>query len=124
MRILLVNPPIYDVRFDWARWHQPCGLLQVGSLLRARGNDVQLIDCLQPDNGNRVQRRKLDAIPVEGLALRRWSFGLTWDQIEERIAELKEEKWKPDAIYVACMMTFWWEGARDLIRKLREQLAV
>ncbi len=119
-RVLLVSPPIYDFRLDWARWHQPCGLLQVGALLRTRSNEVRLIDCLQPLKGGRVQRKKFDTVSVDGLELPRWHFGLAWDQIENRIEELIAEKWKPDAIYVTCMMTFWWEGARDLILHLRE----
>lgn len=118
-RILLVNPPLYDLRLDWAQWHQPCGLLQVGSLLRSKGNDVRFIDCLQSLKGNRIQRSKLDTITLESVGLQRWHFGLSWDQIEKRIEELREEKWSPDAIYVTSLMTFWWQGARDLIEYLR-----
>ena len=97
-RALLINPPLYDVRFDWARWHQPCGLLQVGGFLRSRGYDVQLIDCLQTPRQERIQRQKLDTIDVNGLTLLRWQFGWSWDQIEKRVEDLKKEKWKPDGI--------------------------
>lgn len=120
-RILLINPPVYDLRLDWSRWHQPCGLLQVGSLLLERGYDVQLFDCLQPLDGKRVQRKKLDSVPVENHELVRWHFGWSWEQIESKMEDLKEEKWKPDAIYVTCMMTFWWEGTRDLVRLVRKR---
>lgn len=118
IRVLLLNPPVYDFRFDWARWHQPCGLLRIGSLLSSSGNDVRLIDCLQQLQGDRIQRRKLGTINVDGQKLPRWQYGLTWEQIEKKIESLEEEKWKPDVIHVTCMMTFWWEGARDLIYRL------
>lgn len=120
-RILLVSPPVYDIRLDWARWHQPLGLLQVGSLLLERGYGVRLFDCLQPLQGKRVQRKKLDSVSVENHELARWHFGWSWEQIEDKIEDLKEEKWKPDVIYVTCMMTFWWESTRDLVRLVRKR---
>lgn len=119
-RILLINPPVYDLRLDWARWHQPCGLLQLGHLLRAQGNDVRLIDCLQPQNGGRIQRKRHDTIMTGPHEFPRWQFGLSWDQIDKIIERQRDENWYPHAIYVTCLMTFWWEGARDLIRLLRK----
>ncbi|MBI4789853.1 MAG: hypothetical protein HY782_22705 [Chloroflexi bacterium] len=118
-RILLINPPVYDFRLDWARWHQPCGLLQVGSVLKD-DHDVRLIDCLLPLKGKQTQRKKLDAISAEEIALARWHFGWSWDQIDSKVQELKEENWIPDVIYITCMMTFWWEATRDLVKHLRE----
>ncbi len=120
-KVLLINPPIYDLRLDWGRWHQPLGLLQVGSHLLERGCDVRLFDCLQPLQGNRVQRKKLNTVNVDGIEPARWHFGWSWEQIEDKIENLKEEKWKPDAIYVTCMMTFWWESTRDLVRLVRKR---
>jgi radical SAM superfamily enzyme YgiQ (UPF0313 family) len=119
-RILLINPPVYDLRLDWARWHQPCGLLQVGRLLRLRGTDVRLIDCLQPER-NKLERKKLDTVTVDEQNLIRWHFGCSWELIEKQIGLIKDENWKPDAIYVTTMMTFWWESTRDLIHRIRKE---
>lgn len=118
-RALLINPPVYDFRLDWARWHQPCGLLQVGSFLKVHGHDVRLIDCLQPMQDKRVQRTKLDCVHVEGAKLWRWHFGWSWERVEKRIEELKSEEWEPDTIYVTGLMTFWWESSRDLVDRAR-----
>ncbi len=121
IRILLLNPPIYDFRFDWSRWHQPCGLLQVGSLLRKQGNDVRLIDCLQPLTGDHIQRKKIGHVAVEGVEFIRWHFGWSWEQIERKAKDLKEDKWIPEAIFITCMMTFWWEATRDIIQRLKQE---
>lgn len=118
-KFLLINPSIYDLRFDWSRWHQPCGLLQIGKYLKAEGHDVRLIDCLQPIRGKRIQRTKLDTILVNDSIFQRWHFGWKWEQIEKRINELRAERWKPDAIYITSLMTFWWEAIRDLVTVLR-----
>ena len=120
-RILLLNPPVYDIRLDWGKWHQPCGLLKLGSQLRARGHDARLIDGLHV-SGTRVLRTKHDSWEVSGTKIDRWQFGLSWEQFERRVRELTKQQWKPHAIYVTCMMTFWWESARDLVAKLDDWL--
>src|SRR6266496_3094163 len=118
-RILLINPPVYDLRIDWARWHQPCGLLRIGGLLQRQKKDVRLIDCLQPSQGDRLERKKIGTVSVEGIDIPRWHLGWDWYQVAATIEGFKKEKWKPDAVYVTCMMTFWWEAARDLIRQIQ-----
>ncbi len=119
-RVLLINPPIYDIRLDWARWHQPSGLLQVGNLLRADGKDVVFLDCLESSVRKRVERAKLGTVSVDGLDLIHWHFGWSWNAIEEKLSQLSADKWSPNAIYVTCAMSFWWESARDLIQILRQ----
>ncbi len=117
-RILLINPPVYDLRYAWARWHQPCGLLKVGNLMRSRGGDVRLIDCLEPRRG-RIARQRLDMIAVGNHNLARWHFGSSWDHVQRRLCAFKGEGWIPDTIYVTCMMTFWWEAAAELVSRIR-----
>lgn len=119
-RSLLINPPVYDLRLDWARWHQPCGLLRIASALKNAGHEVQLLDCLQPVGRMRLGMKKAGTISIEGQDLQRWQFGWSWEQIERKAEGLQQEKWIPDNIYVTCPMTFWWESARDLVTRLSE----
>lgn len=58
---------------------------------------------------------------VQGLTLWRWHFGWSWEQIERKFEELERDDWKPDAIYITCLMTFWWEATRDLVSRLRKR---
>ena len=49
MKALLVNPFLYDfAAFDF--WAKPRGLLEVGVLLQQLGYEVELIDCLYPQD--------------------------------------------------------------------------
>lgn len=120
VRVLLVNAPAIDVRLPWSRWHQPTGLLQVGTALQKRGCQVRLIDCLQPDRRGRVTRRKVGAIKVEGYELDLWHYGLLWDQIARTLEGFKRDEWIPDLVFVSCFNTCWWQDTQKLIRHLKE----
>ena len=45
-RVLGVNPPVMDFSF-FDLWAKPLGLLFLLGLLRKRGNEVYLIDCIR-----------------------------------------------------------------------------
>jgi radical SAM superfamily enzyme YgiQ (UPF0313 family) len=118
-KVLLISPPVYDIRLDWSKWHQPAGLLQVGNLLRTDGQDVVFLDCLESSVRKRVERRKIGTVSVDGVDLTRWHFGWSWKAVEERLNKLSADNWKPNAIYVSCAMSFWWESTRDLVKIIR-----
>ncbi len=44
MRVLLVNPPVYDIRFPWARFQQATLLLRLATVLKHEGHEVKLVD--------------------------------------------------------------------------------
>jgi hypothetical protein len=46
LKVLLVNPYIYDVS-AYGFWSSPLGLLYMGSVLRKNNMEIQLIDCLR-----------------------------------------------------------------------------
>jgi len=75
-RILVLHAPAVDLRLAWARWHQPAGLLQISTVLQQRECDVRFLDCLQPDQGKRIGRRKVGTLLVEGYELNLWHFGM------------------------------------------------
>ena len=120
-RILLINTHAIDVRLPWARRHQPLGLLQLGAALKRHEYDVRFIDCLSWDARERVRRRKVGEIEVEGYKINLWRFGGLWGHLDNYIWKLKAEGWNPDQIYVSCSQTTWWQGARDLIKRIKNK---
>jgi molybdenum cofactor biosynthesis enzyme MoaA len=120
-RALLINPPVYDAQY-WARWSQPAGLLRIGTYLRARGYDVDLIDCMETDSRGFVPKhlRRQDGQPVvvERDDIRRtvWHFGMNWQTVFERIRSLPT----PHEVWIGSVMTYWWESTRDIVRLARQ----
>jgi hypothetical protein len=120
-RVLLVNPPVYDLRLDWARWQQPIGLLQIGATLKERGADVRLFDILvagTSDDGH-VTRRQVETFQIEGDDLAWWCYGLPWADIGRRFRQWRAEGWVPDEVWVTSLTSFWWRGAQEVIRRTR-----
>lgn len=57
-KILLINPPVYDRRYEWLRWNQPTDLLRLSSYLkREKSCEVKLFDFMQPDEKGQVLRK-------------------------------------------------------------------
>ena len=56
-RVLLLNPPVEETRYSWVRWNQPLDLLKIASHLRSRVEcEVELLDCMKPDENGRCQK--------------------------------------------------------------------
>lgn len=120
-RILLVNCHAIDIRLPWYRWHQPTGLLQLGTKLKNQGNDIRFIDCLGWDTNRRVRRRKVGELEIEGRSLDLWRFGGLLGHIDSQIWDYKREGWSPKKVLISCGQTSWWQGARDLIKRIKNQ---
>lgn len=118
-RILLVNPPVYDLRLDWARWQQPCGLLQLGAALRECGADVRLLDILAEGTvDGRTTRRQVQTFTIDGDKLAWWCFGLPWADVGRRALAWRAEGWQPDEVWVTTLASIWWRGAQEVIRRI------
>lgn len=117
--VLLIASPAVDVRLPWARWQQPVGLLHVGAALRAQGCDVRLIDCLQSPAGGRLAREHVSSLDVEGNTIDLWRFGLTPTRVLSQLRAWGQRGWHPDRVLVSCILSTWWQGARDLVAGLR-----
>jgi hypothetical protein len=128
-RVLCINPWIYDFA-AYNMWIEPLGLLAVASALRQAGHDVGLIDCLDrhhPDAPAPRSRRdaygcgrfaKVEVDKPRALTHvpRRWGrYGLPLDVFE---AELDAQP-RPDAILVTSMMTYWYPGPFEAIRRVK-----
>jgi len=116
-RVLLLNPPIVDLRVPWAEWLEPTGLLKIGTVLREQDNDVHLLDCFR----SAPLRRQLDAtIDREGQTLNRWRFGLRSIDIVRALQSLKRSNWIPDRVLITTRTSFWWLGIPIAVAAVRK----
>ncbi len=118
--VLLVNAPAVDVRLPWARWLQPLGLLQLGTALKARGYDVRLIDCLQSPGNGRLARERVGVVELAGTKINVWRFGRSPAHVARQLRAWVNAGWAPSCVLVSCLVSTWWQGARDLIAELRK----
>jgi len=133
--VLLINPWIYDFSaYDY--WIKPLGLLYLASYLRKNELNVRFIDCLNPRaEGGRTDetvtipnkkpgghgkfpKKKISTPPVlNGISKKYHRYGMSPEFFQEMLACGP----KPDLILVTVMMTYWYAGAFDLIRILKNR---
>ncbi len=122
-KILGINPPVWD--FAWFDlWAKPVGLLRVLGTLRARGNDVFLLDCMHEGRiralafGRRQVRREERPKPAAYARVPRrfHRFGMSEGDMKKRLSSLP----KPDVILVTSVMTYWYLGVQETILAARE----
>ena len=128
MKILLVNPPIYDFSaFDF--WLKPYGLLRVGGALRGR-SELRLfdfLDRLHPDAGARpgdgwgrgkFPSRIVDKPPALRDIPRHFRrYGLP----EESFERFLGEEGPFDFALIQTSMTYWYPGVAEVLQTLRER---
>jgi hypothetical protein len=133
LRILLVNPAIYDfAAYDF--WLQPYGLLTVAGLLRGRAEFCffDYLDRRQSNWGSRIARcesesdrwgrgrfpeERIDSPAPLGEIPRHFRrFGLPRWLFRDRV-----RRHAPfDAVLVQTMMTYWYPGVVEVIEDIRE----
>ena len=132
MLVLLVNPWITDfAAFDL--WAKPLGLLYVGAFLAARGHDVRLVDCMhrfqgsggyvgggrRPFGAGKYRREVIKKPSCLAHVPRRYCrYGIPVEMFRSLVAGRP----RPDVVLVTCVMTYWYPGAFEAIRIVRELL--
>ncbi len=135
MRALLVNPWIYDFAC-YDLFSKPIGLLQIATLLKKSGFEVEFIDCM-----DRLHPRLVDFLG--GVAPKSSAFGSghyyseivrkpgLFEEIPRHykrygmpptlVKEVLKEIGQPDIILVTSGMTYWYKGVLGVIEVLRER---
>ncbi|MEA1884223.1 MAG: radical SAM protein [Thermotogota bacterium] len=136
MKILLINPWIYDVAsFDY--WLKPLGLLILARKLHESGHDLKLIDCLDrydPDliqytgkstkskwNGTgKFYSEKVKKPPQMAHIPRYFKrYGLPKILFEQKLIDLVESGFNPDCTFVTSAMTYWYPGPFEAIKSVK-----
>lgn len=123
-KVLLVNPPVVDTRYPWARWNQPLDLLKLGTLLEEdHGCDVRLFDFLLPDERGTLPRFKhvVDAGGESGARL--WfRFGQPWKAFDSFLDHLLSQGWLPGTVWLTSLTSFWWQTIPLVAARVRSKL--
>jgi len=122
-RILLINAPVIESRYQWVRWNQPLDLLKFSTYLRTQFDcDVKLYDFMLPVN-NKVTRaaNKPDSeIEVNGHAFNLWRYGSTDTDFSKWLDKVTA-KWRPTQIWITSLTSYWWIGIRATIARLKNR---
>jgi hypothetical protein len=121
-RVLLIHPPIYDIRIPWSRYVQPIRLMRLSTFFRNQGAEVRMIDAVAPGKGTTHRRQLAKVFTLDDHPINQWRFGISPAAIERWIRSLVRERWIPDLVYVECLTTFWWEGAAEVIKVVKTYL--
>ncbi|MEI6157068.1 MAG: radical SAM protein [Atribacterota bacterium] len=134
-RILCINPWIHDfTAFDL--WLKPLGLLSIASLLRRKGYDVSLLDCMdghdpsmplpKKSSGSRLLHEFgcgyywteiISKPPISQTVPRYWKrFGLPYETVKSRLQKFPT----PDGIFLTTVMTYWYPGAKEMLDLCRQ----
>lgn len=146
---LLINPPVYDTQYwaEWSQPYGLLRIAALMKKYRYR--NVEFFDFMEaaPVSGDLedalskrvvprhrihcdesydeqvgpVQAARPYIIEKHGLALNlyKYHFGRSWVEFERWVKAKGLAKNPPHEIYVASVMSYWWESTRDLIHRLR-----
>lgn len=123
-RILLVNPPVIDSRYEWVRWNQPLDLLKIGNLLQCEhGCQVKLFDFMLPNPQGNVAKRqsKMDLELPRGEPIR-WQYGASWEVFDKYLEALIAQSWIPDSVLITTLTSFWWQTIPLVANRIKNKL--
>src|SRR5262249_16231768 len=120
-RVLLINPPVYDIRFPWAQYQQPTTLLRLSTFYKRAGAEIRLIDALDHKRGTRLRKERVATLQADGFELDKWRFGISRFAVKTELRSLGVAGWVPDIVYIECPTTFWWEGIAEVVERVRER---
>lgn len=128
-RVLLLNPPVEETRYSWVRWNQPLNLLKIASHLRSRVEcGVELLDCMKPDEGGKVEEKWLPrgrrdySVRGERYPMRR--FGMSYQALTKQLITLRQKdvKSQPTQVWVSSLCSYWYESIAEVCRIIRQTL--
>jgi len=132
--VLLINPWIYDfAAYDF--WIKPLGLLYIASVLRKNGYDIHFIDCLDARDPQRMEttgikragrkhngtghffKEHIEKPDILAHIPRNYSrYGISPHLFQEELHRIP----KPDVVLVTSMMTYWYPGVFEVVRRVKK----
>lgn len=129
MRILLVNPPVYDFAcYDY--WLKPLGILYIADYLRKNGHEVRLFDFMDRHSPyldiihkdrkystGKYRREDADTPDVlKDVNRPYYRYGVSKAAFEEYLSQ------GFDAVLSTSVMTYWYQGVKEVIDSVRKIL--
>lgn len=127
--VLLINPWAYDFScFDL--WLKPLGLLSIGGMLREKGYEVHLIDCLnrnqflhgktKSDGTGKFFAEEIEKPKILKHIPRRYKrYGIPLKVFVQELNRIP----KPQAILITTLMTYWYPAVIDIIKIIRQKFS-
>lgn len=122
-KVLLINAPVIETRYQWVRWNQPLDLLKIGTLLRQEINcDVRLFDFMLPQKGKvlRIGNRNDTEIKVESYVYPLWRYGKLFEDLVKWLKN-SGDQWFPDEIWISTLTSYWWKGIHSTISQIKNR---
>jgi radical SAM superfamily enzyme YgiQ (UPF0313 family) len=130
MKVLLINPPIYDFAvYDF--WMKPLGLLYLSSFLKKEKHQVSLLDVpnrfdpyFKNIKGDAFGRGKIQSQKVrkpevlKDIPGKFKRYGIPAKVISERIRDFD-----PEVVMLTCSMTYWYPGLIE-IKEILKSLGI
>lgn len=126
MRALVVNPWITDFKL-YDEWMHPLGLYAVISFLVQNGWEVDYIDLLGRDPESKTKRYNTGAFPsihipapspLNTIPRKYKRYGVSDEKCARQLRYLP----RPDVVFIGSGMTYWIDGLRITVAKIRESL--
>jgi radical SAM superfamily enzyme YgiQ (UPF0313 family) len=121
LRILLINPWIYDFAAT-NMWSRPLGLLKVAEFLSGYDVELTLLDCLDVAMEKRYgcgsyPREVVDKPECLAPVPRRFArYGITGREFTEALLSRD----RPDLVLVTSIMSYWYPGVQQVVGIVRE----
>jgi radical SAM superfamily enzyme YgiQ (UPF0313 family) len=129
MRVLLVNPYIYDFT-AYDLWLRPLGLLYIAAVIKKYTDvEIEWLDALdrfsgdsspksKPDGRGKYHRELVEKPPIYDDVPRYYArYGIPLEEFDQKLAALPEV----DVILVTSLMTYWVDGVNFTIDRLRKR---
>lgn len=121
MKVLLVNPPIYDFS-AYDVWLKPLGLLYLSNILKFYNTEVVLLDCLDRNfftyikpNSDGTGRYPFIFIDkpdiIKNIPLKFKRYGISQKDILNFFSSNKDA----DYLIITCSTTYWYLGVKEII---------
>ena len=123
MKVLLINPSIYDFA-AYSFWSSPLGLLYIGSILRKNGAELTLVDCMRVVETKRkadgrapfVKEKVLKPEALKGVRRHYRRYGISRETLSGELSCID----RPDLVLITSIMTYWYPGTKEAVEAARE----
>jgi hypothetical protein len=118
-KVLLVNPPVQEIRYAWLKWNQPLDLLLLSNKLKEEvGCEVELLDFMLPDENGRVSTKEYKHKSIGNTSYKTRLYGTPLEHISKRF-DLISSSWKPTQIVITSLTSYWYEPILRLLPYFR-----